>query len=318
MRYMLIGEYIKSRRLDMELKQEDVFEGICSAATFSRLENNKQTPGRSTINALLNRLDLPDDRFFALLSEQELRIDVLRKSIRGDQILFKKATAENRPAIRERALQKLAELEQIMDKDDAVTLQYIRSTKITLGKPEGPYCFQERLDLLMEAIRLTIPRFDLDKIDQFRYSLEEMAILNKIALTYSREGKLKEAVSIYSQLLMYIEKNDVELPNNLNHFCLISHNYAIALAKGQQYKQAIEVAERGQQMGIMYGDYLQLPGFLAIQAECYFFLGEKEKSACLYFQACYLYKAINDEHEFRHIQQEMYEHLGLKLPDYAV
>ena len=318
MREILIGEYIRNRRLDLGLTQEQVCEGVCTAATLSRLEHSRQTPSRSIINALLNRLGLPDDRFFALLSDKEMKIDALRKNIRGDQILFEKATAENRPQLRELALAKLAELEQIIDADDTITLQYILSTKATFGKSDGPYGFQEQRDMLMEAIRLTLPRFDLQEINQFRYSIEEMTILNKIAVTYAQEGKKKEAAVIYDQLLQYIERNDLELPENLHHFCMIAHNYAINLGKEGKYKQAIEISERGQQIGIKYGNYLQLPGFLAIQAECYYFLGEKEKSASLYFQACYLYKAINDEHEYANIQQEMYNHLGLRLPDHAV
>ena len=49
--------------------------------TLSRLENGKQTPSRNRINALLQRLGLPDDRYFALLSKNELEMEALQKEI---------------------------------------------------------------------------------------------------------------------------------------------------------------------------------------------------------------------------------------------
>jgi len=74
MKNVFLGEYIKQRRLDLGLTQEQLCDGICEPMTLSRLENGKQTPSRNRINALLQRLGLPDDRYFALLSKNELEM----------------------------------------------------------------------------------------------------------------------------------------------------------------------------------------------------------------------------------------------------
>lgn len=68
MREMFLGEVIKQRRAELQLTQEELCEGICDTVTISRIENGRQTPSRNRINALLQRLGLPDDRYFALLS----------------------------------------------------------------------------------------------------------------------------------------------------------------------------------------------------------------------------------------------------------
>ena len=39
-----LGEYIRQRRLDLGLTQEQVCAGICESVTLSRVENGKQTP----------------------------------------------------------------------------------------------------------------------------------------------------------------------------------------------------------------------------------------------------------------------------------
>ena len=78
MKNVFLGEYIKQRRLDLGLTQEQLCDGICEPVTLSRLENGKQTPSRNRINALLQRLGLPDDRYFALLSKNELEMEALQ------------------------------------------------------------------------------------------------------------------------------------------------------------------------------------------------------------------------------------------------
>lgn len=91
------------------------------------------------------------------------------------------------------------------------------------------------------------------------------------------------------------------------------YNYAIDLTLVGQYKEAIELAEQGQQTGIQYGDYKFLPGFLAIQAECWFFLGEREKSAELYIRAGYLFDTVGDKHNLEILRKEVQEHLNMEL-----
>lgn len=79
MREVFLGEYMKQRRLELGLTQEELCEGICEPITISRMENGRQTPSRNRINALLQRLGLPDDRYFALLSKREEEIAALQK-----------------------------------------------------------------------------------------------------------------------------------------------------------------------------------------------------------------------------------------------
>ena len=42
-----LGEYIRQRRLDLGLTQEQVCAGICESVTLSRFENGKQTPAET-------------------------------------------------------------------------------------------------------------------------------------------------------------------------------------------------------------------------------------------------------------------------------
>ena len=87
MKTIFIGEYIKQKREELNVTQEQLCEGVCTTATLSRLENGRQSPSRKVINALLRRLGAPTDRFFALVSENELEIEKLMADIQNDCIL---------------------------------------------------------------------------------------------------------------------------------------------------------------------------------------------------------------------------------------
>ena len=157
MKNVFLGEYIKQRRLDLGLTQEQLCDGICEPMTLSRLENGKQTPSRNRINALLQRLGLPDDRYFALLSKNELEMEALQKEIVA-------CNANHRV---EEGFETLKKFEQIADHDDQIAQQFILRSKVLLGRLDQRYTPQEQIDLLMQAIRLTVPRFNLDETERF-------------------------------------------------------------------------------------------------------------------------------------------------------
>lgn len=197
MKNVFLGEYIKQRRLDLGLTQEQLCDGICEPMTLSRLENGKQTPSRNRINALLQRLGLPGDRYFALLSKNELEMEALQKEIVA-------CNANHRV---EEGFETLKKFEQIADHDDQIAQQFILRSKVLLGRLDQRYTPQEQIDLLMQAIRLTVPRFNLDEIERFFYSTDEIKIINQIGIAYSDDGQNKKAADIYYQLLKYVRKH---------------------------------------------------------------------------------------------------------------
>lgn len=314
MREMFLGEVIKQRRTELRLTQEELCEGICDAVTISRIENGRQTPSRNRINALLQRLGLPNDRYYALLSKHEMELDSLRKELHHRTAYFEQASDEIRDSARLRALETLQKLEAIMDADDQITRQQILSKRVTLGNTDGPYNCEERLDLLMEAIHLTVPRFDLKKICERYYTTDEIRIINQIAATYAMAGQRNEAIHIYGQLLQYVQKNNQRLARYAGQLAMVAHNYSIDLGLEKRYREAIEIAELGRCTCVEYGHYQFLPGLLAIMAECCYFMGEMERSAELYCQAHYLYRAVGDEHNLKIIDAEIKERIKITLP----
>lgn len=197
--------------------------------------------------------------------------------------------------------------------EDHLTQQFIIGLKETLGKPEGPYSLEEKLELLMGAIRITRPKFDLDEINDLRYSKEEMALIIRIATAYALAGERRKALDIYHQLIRYTRKHGWDQPRYANHLALILNNYARELNIDKRYEETLEIAQLGWSICIKYMEYRCLPTLLAVQANSYAHLGDKEKSKDLYYQALYLLKAMGDFNNIAHLKNDARDTLGIEL-----
>lgn len=301
MKNFFLGEYIKQRRLDLGLTQEQLCDGICEPMTLSRLENGKQTPSRNRINALLQRLGLPDDRYFALLSKNELEMEALQKEIVA-------CNANHRV---EESFETLKKFEQIADHDDQIAQQFILRSKVLLGRLDQRYTPQEQIDLLMQAIRLTVPRFDLESIESFLYTKDEITIINQIGLAYSDAGQNKKAAEIYYQLLKYVRKHFKETITSIGVLPLVLYNYARVLDLCGRYEEGAALAKEGREACIQYGHYQVLPRCLEIEAECRHFMGDDEISKELYYQSYYLCKVIGYQIGLEVVKKEAKEYLNI-------
>lgn len=304
MKKLFIGEVIRKRRMELGLKQYELCEGICEPVTMSRLETGKQTPSYNKLKTIFQRLGLPDDQCYMLLSKNEMLISDLQTEITSCNVLKDP----------ERGLPKIEELEKIVEPDDTLTRQFILRSKASLGKKENgqivSYTLNEKLDILFEAIRLTTPNFDIDAIYEGLYSIDEIKVINQIAHVYSDFGENKKAIDIYYQLLKYIKKHFQNILQSSGVLPLVAFNYARELVLIGHYAEAVEIAETGWQACVQYGQYYTLPATIALIAECYHFLEEDDKSKIFYRQAYYLCQAINDKGCLNTVVSEIQKYFG--------
>lgn len=311
MKEVFLGEVIRQRRLELGLTQEELCEGICEPMTISRFENGKQTPSRNRIKAILQRLGLPDDRFYGLLSAKELEISSLEKEIVSCHVRFERATGDEKSEIRLETLEVHKRLEAVMDKDDTLSKQLILRSKYLVGTDNGPYSLDDGLDILLDAIRITSPRFDLDNISAGLYTENEIKLINNIGLCYLRAGRHYDSIDVFKQLLRYLQNNWKKIPPNRALIPLVASNYARELEIVKRFDEAVEIAEYGRKICVDYGHYQVLPSLMFILAECHYHKGEYAESKELYRQAYYLYKIIEDEHNRNLLKEEAKRFLDL-------
>ena len=108
----------------------------------------------------------------ALIRQRRLDRNMTQEEALMSAIHFESAVGDEKRLLWHDATKKLRELEEMISDTDHLTQQFIIHCKIVLGKEAGvPYTPEEKLDLLMEAIRLTVPRFDIEKINGSLYFL---------------------------------------------------------------------------------------------------------------------------------------------------
>lgn len=302
-----IGEIIRQRRIELGLTQEELCEGVCETSTMSRIENGKQAPSKTKLNVLMQRLGLPDDRYYAFLSDNEAKIADLQKEIVSCNVLKDSV----------RGLQALSLMEEIAEEDDKTVQQFILRSRAILGRLEGKavveYSLQEKKEILLRAIRLTSPKFHIDAIKEGLYSIDEVKIINQIAQIYSSTVNHEKTIIIYKQLLEYIEEHFMNIFQFSGLLPLVTYNYARELDLLGCYHEAIEIAEMGRKACVKYGQYRNLPSIIEIMAECYHFLNNDERSKELYRQAYYLYQAIDNEKGVRLVESEMQQYFGKNI-----
>ncbi len=307
MRDYYVGRIIKQRRQELGISQEKLCEGLCDQTTMSRIENGKQEPGRRIVSVLLQRLDLPEDKFVMLSSKRDLDIINLQYEILSCNVHDRK----------EEGLNKISKLEMLLTDNDVVSKQFVLRSKVLLGKKEEkkiiPYVLEEKLKILNQAIELTVPKFDANHIETGLYGIDEMKTINQIALVYYNMGQKKKAFDMYNQMLRYIDSNFKETQRASKLIPLITYNYARILCLEKQFSEAYNIAKRGKEACVRYGQYRYLPGMLALSAESLHYLNNDALSEEYYMQAYYIYKATGDKVNSEVIKNDALELLNLKL-----
>ena len=264
MKELFIGEMIKRKRKELGLTQEQLCEGICEPSTISRIESGRQVPAKNKLDALLQRLGLPGERYYALMSKDEMELSNLKEKIISCNVYHNSIEG----------LQNLEKLEKLATEDDHLLRQFILRTRVILGyMKEGKvysYTFEEKGNMLLEAIHLTISDFDEEEIYKNLYTVEEIKVINLIALNYSDKGQNRKAIDIYYQLLKYMKGHIMSLSEANRLIALICYNCSRSLYFEKRYEECIEIANVGWEVSIRERYSGQLGGILSVLGSAYY------------------------------------------------
>lgn len=307
MKQIHIGEIIKQRRLELKLTQEELCEGICEPPTMSRIEKGHQTPTHSKLKALLSRLNLPSEKYYALMSNNELEIEQLKTEI---------ASCNMRGQYLE-GLNKINQLEKLIEASDLLSKQFILRCQAHLGYILNDKLFEytpkEKLDLLFQAIHITIPNFDMDAIGSHWYSIDEMKIINQIAITYTEDGKRRTAIDLYYQLYKYIKKRLVINNDNVPIAILIAYNYSLDLSDEKRHAEALEVANWGWNISIQWGRMNHIGGLLYVLGEASYHLNHLEESKQYFIQSYYAYTLMRNPKDSQIVSETIRGYFDKKI-----
>lgn len=303
-----IGEYIKRKREEQKIKQDELCYGICDRSTLSRIERGKQEPSYYILKALLQRLGISEDRCQILMGAQEFEIAELQKEIVADNVRHDFSSA----------LKKICRLEELYQSaENPLLRQFILRVRALAGYEKNG----ERLDydnptqrkMLIHALELTCPGISMENMGSFLLGEDEAKIINQIAITYSEEGNRRQAIEIYRQLIRYVQSHFAGCEIGQVMLPLTAYNYSKVLGMEGRYEEAIEIAELGRQWCVKYNKCRMLGGLLLNIACCLHELGNDEKSKKLLLNSYYAYLLMENFTSCKVVQEYAEENLGMKI-----
>ena len=197
-----IGEYIKRKREEKEIKQDELCYGICDRSTLSRIERGKQEPSYYILKALLQRLGISEDRCQILMGPQEFEISELQREIVADNVREDFSSA----------LKKIRRLEELSQSaENPLLQQFVLRVRALAGYEKNgeryAYTHPVQRKILIRALELTCPGITMENLDSFLLGEDEAKIINQIAITYSEEGDRRQAIEIYRQHIRYVQRH---------------------------------------------------------------------------------------------------------------
>ena len=173
-----------------------------------------------------------------------------------------------------------------------------------------PYDYPTQRQMLMKALDMTHPNFDLGKFERCLLSVEDVKSLNQIAITYSETGERRFAIRIYEQLLRYTKRR---LFNNEALFSvlpMLCYNYSRLLGRERRYEECIEIAQYGYDLSLKYDKARALGGLLLNIGCSLQKLGKDEEAKKKLMESYYAFvtvKKFNSAQKVKDYMKEVFE-----------
>jgi transcriptional regulator with XRE-family HTH domain len=281
-----VGDVIRKNRIELKITQEQLSEGICSVSSLSKIENNTRVPSKVVFDALMQRMDKCDALYFAYISDREFEIEEMKYKV--NRLILDRQY--------DNASNMITKLEEIIDKNENLYNQYILYSKAIIQKNIGKD-YEKVLDLLYDAIHITLPHFNKKNLSIFLLTEQDVTIINNIASVYNIVNREEEGIDLMYQLVSYIENRCKGL-KFLEFLPVLLYNLSKWLGLQKRFDEAIQICDKGIEACIKYGKTLAF-------------------AEVLYNKACDLYETGRIEESKEYMKQSYYMFQAQKNYNYA-
>lgn len=233
-------------------------------------------------------MGLDENSFLVPLGPQDFEICNLKKEI----------VALNAQFQFEQALERIDRLEKLVAPKDRLAQQFLLRSRALAGyRQDGerlPYDYPTQRQMLLDALDITHPDFDLEKIERCLLSIEDIKSLNQIAITYSETGDRRFAIRIYEQLLRYPGQNLLNIDALLSVVPMLHYNCSRLLGLEKRFEEELEVAQTGYEICVKYNKARMMGGLLLNMACALHELGRQEESKQVFVDSYYAHRLMKN------------------------
>lgn len=252
-----MGKLINYLRKKKNIELSDLCLGVCSDTCIKRLERGERFPDFFVMERILQRMGKSVNKMELLPDEQDYEIYYLREVIEND--LEKENYAE--------VIKEIVYYENIEVADQPLHQQYIYKIKSVL---EDKYYLktENSIEYLKKAMTLTIPNFNLEKINEFFLGEEEMTLVLMWIEKKSRLGEI-DVLEHREKILNYVRKNFSDEETLANIYGKASWIFMKEFIKRGRKVEAASIGIHIIDILVSNGLLLNLPQFLELLLFCY-------------------------------------------------
>jgi transcriptional regulator with XRE-family HTH domain len=304
-----IGNLIRDLRTARGLSQEKLSEGICSPQTLSRAESGTTILTYPNLTAIMQKLGAStNDYFDSFMSAQEYECYKKRNEV--NSLLDKRKLNEVELLLRE--------MSEDIQFQTGLNRQFYLSSfafyKLCMaGDPMNNESLTPILNLLQEAIRITIKKFDMDKIREYLLTLEEMKIINRLALAYLHSGDVDMGIKLLYELKFNMETLYKDHAEKMELYTMVLYNLSVYLGKQDRHVDVIDICDFGIKVCRETKVLSVLPFLIFNKAYAYYEIGQKELCLPLLKQSYYGLYIIENYQKAEIIKHYTKDKFGIEL-----
>ncbi|MCL2573673.1 MAG: helix-turn-helix domain-containing protein [Defluviitaleaceae bacterium] len=260
------ADIIKSIRKEMGLSQEEMAEQLfVSVRHLARIEAGEASINVWQFITTLELLGSPTEDFWLLYldsSEYASYRDYrrLKRQLGNDDWIEAKNIIDD--------IEKGSLIKQ------PIVEQFVAYVKVII---EMTVPSAETIEALTKTIRISKPRFEEDKISEYRMSYNEIYIALSIAECLNTLGEQDRAISIVQSIINSRENSKVSEEDKITIFPSLYFTLSRLLRSVGRYKEALKACDYAVEISREYNNLRRIPEMLFCMADCYHKLGEEEQ-----------------------------------------
>lgn len=292
---LTIGTLIRELRIEQNISQQLLCQGLCSKSKLSKIENGSLQPDTALAQSLLQRLGISDSVFTFYGSTHEAKLQKMRQELTTIPLT-------NTDEI----LSRTQEMLHFCLPKDSFYIQY--------ASYRQAYCIPnciERTAALLDVLCLSLGKFDFNMLSSYRLSWLELTILNNYCSSYCMHSPVKGILTLYKFFEFY-NASTMDILIKKRAFAVTLSTLSQHLYNQKRYVELLELASVFSSAAIKCSIYLSGIIFTNYSQA----LGEMQQFdlAARYAYYSYYNSLITDSQQAANlIKRVMYEDFQIQL-----
>jgi len=306
-----VGSLIKRLRKQKGLTQEELAYPMIDRATLSKIESGKAMPSNKTLETLFEKLGYNPNKMTDFFHDEEMSDAKKILNELNGILVFQTLDPESPVVARVDSL--ISQLEN----NEKYTQSELNRQKISILKASN--AINKRVApstvraMLLDAIKMTIPIFDVKNIGDYYLSKQDQQIINMLAISYDEEQQHDKAIEIMYGLKHNYDMHCIDIREMGDHYPALIYSLAKFLLAAGKPNEAIELCEVALKVGKETRSLHRLPYIMGMKATGLAALGKIEESKRLFLQIINAFELFEMHDEVIMVKEYAKETLGIDL-----